>query len=246
MGLEALFHPRSIVVVGASEKPTIGRRLIASLTRIGFCAGRYFPVNPNYPDRARGRQMLRQHRRIAGGARCRGLLRRPRARPRAACRSGGERVGSRPPSSTTAASPSAARKGAGGRRKSKGFLVATAVSRSAGRTAWECWSPHHRSSTYLQELRDPAGLAGNVGISTAERRDSAIGLLNDVRRFGFSHVVSSGNEAGNGRRPIISSYLVDDPHTKVIGGFIETVRLPGSLCCGARSRRSARGSRWWC
>src|ERR1700751_1326473 len=47
MRLEALFRPRSIAVVGASEKPTIGRRLIASLDRIGF-AGPIFPINPNY------------------------------------------------------------------------------------------------------------------------------------------------------------------------------------------------------
>ena len=36
MQLDALFKPRSVAVVGASEKPTIGRRLIASLDRIGF------------------------------------------------------------------------------------------------------------------------------------------------------------------------------------------------------------------
>src|SRR5271167_2791043 len=48
MGLEALFRPESIAVVGASEKPTIGRRLIASLDRFGF-SGSIFPVNPNYP-----------------------------------------------------------------------------------------------------------------------------------------------------------------------------------------------------
>src|SRR6266542_55664 len=48
MRLDALFRPKSIAVIGASEKPTIGRRLIASLDRIGF-AGRVFPINPNYP-----------------------------------------------------------------------------------------------------------------------------------------------------------------------------------------------------
>jgi acetyltransferase len=47
MRLEALFRPKSIAVVGASDKPTIGRRLIASLDRIGF-AGPIFPINPNY------------------------------------------------------------------------------------------------------------------------------------------------------------------------------------------------------
>ncbi len=47
MPLEALFRPKSIAVIGASDKPTIGRRLIASLDRIGF-TGPTFPINPNY------------------------------------------------------------------------------------------------------------------------------------------------------------------------------------------------------
>ena len=45
MRLEPLFRPMSIAVVGASEKPTIGRRLISSLDRFGF-AGSVFPVGP--------------------------------------------------------------------------------------------------------------------------------------------------------------------------------------------------------
>ena len=48
MQLEALFQPRSIAVIGASEKPTVGRRVVASLDRIGF-TGRISPVNPSYP-----------------------------------------------------------------------------------------------------------------------------------------------------------------------------------------------------
>src|ERR1700751_5445066 len=47
MRLDALFKPKSIAVVGASDKPTIGRRLIASLDRIGF-TGSIFPINPSY------------------------------------------------------------------------------------------------------------------------------------------------------------------------------------------------------
>jgi len=86
------------------------------------------------------------------------------------------------------------------------------------------FSPHHRSTTYLQELRDPAGLAGNVGI-VSQSGGFCIGLLNDIRRFGFSHVVSSGNEAVTAAADYLE-YLVDDPHTKVIGGFIETIRCP--------------------
>ena len=47
MQLDALFKPKSIAIVGASDKPTPGRRIIASLDRLGF-AGRIYPVNPNY------------------------------------------------------------------------------------------------------------------------------------------------------------------------------------------------------
>ena len=49
MRLDPLFRPESIAVIGASDKPSPGRRIIASLERIGF-AGRIFPVNPNYPS----------------------------------------------------------------------------------------------------------------------------------------------------------------------------------------------------
>jgi acyl-CoA synthetase (NDP forming) len=45
--LDALFQPKSIAVIGASDKPTPGRRIIASLERLGF-AGAIYPVNPNY------------------------------------------------------------------------------------------------------------------------------------------------------------------------------------------------------
>src|SRR5262245_34683549 len=47
MRLDALFKPKSIAVIGASDKPTIGKRLISSLERIGF-TGSIFPVNPSY------------------------------------------------------------------------------------------------------------------------------------------------------------------------------------------------------
>ena len=47
MRLATLFGPKSIAVIGASDKPTIGKRLIASLDRIGF-TGPIFPVNPRY------------------------------------------------------------------------------------------------------------------------------------------------------------------------------------------------------
>src|SRR5271155_3346425 len=85
-------------------------------------------------------------------------------------------------------------------------------------------NPAHKNTTYLQELRDPSGLAGNVGI-ISHSGGFCVGLLTDTRRFGFSHIVSSGNEAV-GTAAGFLEYLVDDPETRIIGCFIETVRQP--------------------
>src|SRR5262249_1694265 len=85
-------------------------------------------------------------------------------------------------------------------------------------------SPHHKSTTYLQELREPAALAGNVGL-ISHSGGLCVGLVTDTRRFGFSHVVSSGNEAVVTAAEYLE-YLAEDRHTKIIGGFIEAVREP--------------------
>ena len=50
-------------------------------------------------------------------------------------------------------------------------------------------------------------------------------LANNKRGVRWSHIVSCGNEAVSGAAELIS-YFVDDPHVKVICGFIETVRNP--------------------
>ena len=83
-------------------------------------------------------------------------------------------------------------------------------------------NPHHKSTTYLQELRDPEGLAGNVGI-VSHSGGLCVGLLTDTRRYGFSHIVSSGNEAVVTAAEFLE-YLAEDPDTQVLGAFIETIR----------------------
>ncbi len=133
--------------------------------------------------------------------------------------------------------PNAARTGAGCRRRIEGICRDAGIA-LCGPNCMGVLSPHHPSTTYLQELRDPAGLAGNVGI-VSQSGGFCIGLLNDVRRFGFSHVVSSGNEAVLAAADYLE-YLVDDPHTKVIGGFIETVRYPDRFAA-ALDRAAAQG-----
>ena len=48
MNLDGLLKPKTIAILGASERPSIGRALIESLPRLGF-RGSVFPINPKYP-----------------------------------------------------------------------------------------------------------------------------------------------------------------------------------------------------
>jgi acetate---CoA ligase (ADP-forming) len=219
MLLDLLFRPQSIAVVGASEKPTIGRRLISSLDRIGF-TGEVFPVNPNYSTVA-GRRCWPSPAEL------------PAAPDVAAFCVGHERIldpltaaAERGAKAAVIYDGGFAERGDDGRRLQD---RAESICREAGialcgPNCMGVLSPHDRSTTYLQELRDPAGLAGNVAI-VSQSGAFCVSLLTDLRRFGFSHVVSSGNEAVLVVADYLE-YLTDDPNTRVIGCFIETVRQP--------------------
>src|SRR5947208_126393 len=47
MPLDRLLRPRSIAIVGASERPSVGRTLVEALDGIGF-RGDVYPINPKY------------------------------------------------------------------------------------------------------------------------------------------------------------------------------------------------------
>ncbi len=219
MQLDALFRPQSIAVIGASDKPTIGRRLIASLDRIGF-AGAVFPVNPNYSS--------------VLGRRCwPSIAELPETPDVALFCIGHERVidafvaaARRGVRAAVIYDGGFAEQGEDGRRLQAQIA---AICREAGialcgPNCMGVLNPHHPSTTYLQELRDPAGVAGDVGI-VSQSGAFCVSLLTDIRRFGFSHLVSSGNEAVLAAADYLE-YLVEDPRTRIIGAFIETVREP--------------------
>src|SRR5260370_41658340 len=159
MRLETLFQPRSIAVIGASEKPTVGRRMVASLDRIGF-TGRIYPVNPGYPT-------------VLGHACYANMAELPEAPDVAVFCLGNARV--------LGASVAAAERGIKGAVIYDGGFAEQggegrrlqneieAICREAdialcGPNCMGVLNPHHPSTTYLQELRNLAGLAGNVGI----------------------------------------------------------------------------------
>jgi acetate---CoA ligase (ADP-forming) len=217
--LDALFRPQSIAVIGASEKPTIGRRLIASLDRLGF-AGRIYPINPNYPS--------------VLGHRCYASLAETPEAPDVAAFCIGHRLvldafaaaAERGVRAAVIYDGGFAERGDEGRRlqeKIAGICREAGIA-LCGPNCMGILNPLERNSTYLQEIREPEGLAGNVGI-LSQSGGFCLSLLTDVSRFGFSHIVSSGNEAVLTAADFLE-YLIDDPQTTVIGGFIEAVREP--------------------
>ena len=233
MQLDPLFKPKSIAIIGASDKPTIGKRLICSLDRIGF-TGSIFPINPSYSTVA--------------GRKCYGNIGElPEVPDVAAFCVGYQRIldplvaaAERGVRGAVIYDGGFAERGEEGRRlqaKVEG-ICRDARMALCGPNCMGVLSPHHRSTTYLQELRDPAGLPGNVGI-VSQSGAFCISLVTDIRRFGFSHVVSSGNEAVLVAADYLE-YLVDDPNTKVIGGFIETIRSPERFVA-ALDRAAAQG-----
>ena len=100
-------------------------------------------------------------------------------------------------------------------------------------------NPTARVTTYKQTVMDTTGLAGNVGSSP--RADRSASPSSDLRRYGISLSVSAGNEAVT-RTVDYLEYLIDDPATKVIATFTETVREPERYVAALdRGRRQAGG-----
>src|ERR1041384_738225 len=85
-------------------------------------------------------------------------------------------------------------------------------------------NPPSRVTTYKQTIMNAAPIAGNVGI-VSQSGSVVIAMLSDLRRFGISLSVSAGNEAVT-RTVDYIEWLIDDPNTKVIATFTESVREP--------------------
>jgi acyl-CoA synthetase (NDP forming) len=231
--LDALLRPRSIAVLGASDRPSVGRTLIESLDRLGF-PGPVYPVNPKY-ETLLGRpcypSVADLPRDVDALAFCVSYARILEHIPLAVERGVGAAV---------IFDGGFAEAGAEGRARQDRIAALCREGGIAlcGPNCMGVVSPHARSMVYLQPLRDPATLAGNVGL-VSQSGSICIGLLADCRRFGWSHVISSGNEAVLDTAAFLE-YLVDDPATRVIATFTESVRDPERFVA-ALDRAADRG-----
>lgn len=233
MRLDPLVKPRSVAIVGATDRGGPGRAVMESLGAIGF-TGPIYPVNPKYqtvlnipcfpsltdlpeaPDivvfSIRNPLIPEQMR----------LAVRRGARAAVIYDSGFAELG-----------------GDGAKLQDEiAGLAREAGMPVCGPNCMGILNPPERVTTYKQNIIDPQAIAGNVGI-VSQSGSVCIGLLSDLRRFGVSLSVSAGNEAVT-RTVDYIEYLIDDPNTKVIATFTETVREPDRYVA-ALDRAAAAG-----
>lgn len=220
MKLQPLFSPRSIAIVGASERPSIGKAIIASLGRMGFAGGIY-PVHPRNTT-------------VLGHACFPDLAALPEAPDLVAFCLGNDRL----PEAFRQAADKGARAavlysaGFAETGTPEGHALATRIGDMARETGMlvcgpNCMgvlNPASHSTAYMHEVFAPDRLAGNVGL-ISQSGAICIGLVSDTRRYGFSHVVSTGNEQVLTTEDFLEA-MIEDEATRVIALFNESVRRP--------------------
>jgi acetate---CoA ligase (ADP-forming) len=219
MKLDPLVKPRSVAIVGATDRVSPARSIIESLGALGF-PGAIYPVNPKYqtvlnhvcypsltdlpeaPDVvvfSIRKPLLPEQVRLAvkRGARAAVIY-----------DSGFAELGED-----------------GARQQAEiAGLCREAGMAVCGPNCMGILNPIARVTTYKQTVMDSTALAGNVGF-VSQSGSVCIAILSDLRRYGISLSVSAGNEAVT-RTVDYLEYLIDDPATKVIATFTETVREP--------------------
>ena len=208
-----------MVVIGASERPSIGRSVVENLQLMGY-GGAIVPVNPRYET--------------VLGLECRPSIDEIDIEPDVVvfCVGAGrvlETYRKLPEAGAASAvifDGGFAEAGPEGRRRQAEIddINREAGIALCGPNCMGLLNPPRRSGAYAQLVHDPAQLPGNVAL-VAQSGSICIGLMSDTRRFGFSVIVSSGNEAAVTTADYID-YLVDDPATRVIATFTETVPDP--------------------
>jgi len=218
--LTPLLAPRSIAIVGASDRPGPSQRIFASLRALGF-AGEIHAVNPGRSE-ALGRDCAPSLAALAA---------RGKVPDVAVLCVAPERVAAAVLDAAGAGVRGVVSYASGvGRTAHDGRAALDVIVEACARAGIafcgpDCMgilNPATRSTLYLGELLDAAAVGGDVGLIT-QSGSMAIGLLTDVRRFGYSHVISTGAEAVLTAADYLAA-LADDPATRVIALFLEAVR----------------------
>lgn len=214
--LEPLLSPSSIAVVGASEGPRHGGEVMRALRASGF-SGRIVPVNPRHKE-VYGTPCLSSLAELDAPVDCVVLAVRREDVP--------DHIALAAQAGARAAVVVA---GGFGEAGAEGCALEARLMQVARQYGVRLLGPntigfinlHAKVGCYAASL--PVGLqAGSIG--AAVQSGTVAGALGGAgRRLRLSHLVATGNETDVGVNELIE-YFADDPDTRVILLFIESVR----------------------
>ncbi|MFA5962720.1 MAG: acetate--CoA ligase family protein [Sphingomonas sp.] len=234
--LDRLLRPRSVAIVGASEKPgALGNQVLANLERHGF-TGDIHLINPRRGVIA-GRQSLGSVDELPEGVDAAVL-----AIPGAAVLATIRALAARGVGAAVIFSAGFAEGG------EEGMAAQREVARIAAESGMIVEGPNCLgltnyvdgvALTFVETSSERLGDRPGVGIvSQSGAMAVVLGTTLMSKQLGVSLSVSTGNEAASGVEDYVE-HLIDDPHTQVIAMIVEQFRKPARFLALAERARLA-------
>ena len=235
--LERLLRPRSVAVVGASDKPgALGTTLLSNLDANGY-AGTIYPINPKRESLG-GRACLSGIEALPEGVDAAVL-----AIPRAGVLDAVKALAARKVGGVVIFAAGFAEGGA------EGLAEQREIARIAHEAGMVVEGPNclglvnyvdRIPLTFVEtDARPPAGQRAIGIVSQSGAMAAVLGTVLLARDCGVSYSVSTGNEAASGVEDYVD-WLIDQPDTHVIAMIVEQFRKPERFLAAA-ARAAAAG-----
>ena len=225
LDLEPLLNPRSIAVIGASAQGGRATGAVINLQTLGF-TGAIYPVNPKYEE-VRGLKCYPNLEAIPGPVDlvCIGIP----SEHVLSVLDEGLRKGVRAAVIFASGYGEAGDTGRARQRELEEFAAHAGIA-ICGPNCLGVLNFTARSCGYSST--SPAGVrAGDVAL-VSQSGTIVVAMIRSLRGIGFSHMISSGNEAVVNSADYIR-YLVDQPDVRVIASFVEGVKEPQKFLAAA-------------
>ena len=236
LALDRLLRPRSVAVVGASDKPgSLGAAVLANLERFGF-EGNIHLINPKRAEIG-GRPCLAGIEQLPNGVDAAVL-----AIPKAGVLDAVRALADRGVGAAVIFSAGFAEGGEEGLAEQR-ELAAVAAAAGMVVEGPNCLGLVNFVDgvplTFIETA--PAPIDGRPAIGLVSQSGAiaaVVGTTSMSRDLPLSYSVSTGNEAGSGVEDYVD-HLIDDPATAVIGMVVEQFRKPARFLAAARRARAA-------
>ena len=235
VALDGLTNPKSVAIVGVSERPAaIGTRVLKNLRMLGY-AGAIYPVNPRY-EKIGDLKCWPSLSALPSKVDAAFLAVPAAAGPELAEEAG--RLGIKALFLNASGYADGGAEGIALQRRLEEIAARHGIV-LAGPNNLGLVNVHDRTALWTQQYMKPV-TPGPVGV-ISQSGSIALMLIEDERDLGFAYLVTTGNEAG----ATVADYLyqmAEDDRVKVILLFLETIRDP-ELFTAATAAAARRGKR---